>query len=135
MRELKFGFVSRNATPPGRDPRRPAEFGDSAKPQTPRQTRDRTANLRLMIECEIIPRLMLAHAQDRQNESELAASANRRKVSAINQYTPSPGGEESARRLKRESSENLASRDGGHAGLTDLGEDGSNVDDCLLPPD
>jgi hypothetical protein len=135
MRELKYGFVSRNATPTGPDPRRRSEFGDSAKPQTPKQPGDRTAKLRLLIECEIIPRLMMAHAQDRQNESELAASTNRRNVSAIDRYTSSPSGEEFTRRLTRESSDNLASRDGEHSEFTDLGEDGSNVDNGLPPAD
>jgi hypothetical protein len=107
MTDLKFSFISRNKAPAHRRPENgpfPAGCDAAAKSQT----NDRTARLRLLIECEIIPRLMMVHAHDELEEPQLSASNVRLHLNALSkainqQNTLSLDEEESIRKLTEES--------------------------------
>jgi hypothetical protein len=112
MRDVKFSFISRYKAPANRRLENgplPASCDAAAESQT----NDRTARLRLMIECEIIPRLMMAHAHDEPEDPDLSASNVRRHLNdlskAVNQDTPLSQDEaELVRSLTGEANEALA---------------------------
>ncbi|SFK66578.1 hypothetical protein SAMN05444581_11452 [Methylocapsa palsarum] len=81
MRGLKSSFISPDKAPAHHGIRSDSKSRDAAETQPPVQTIDRTDRLRVMIECEIIPRLMMAHIEP--DASEFSSSIKRRNAKSL----------------------------------------------------